>query len=664
MRICKSIINSLLLFTIPSAPLYPQTENPQVEESPTEKFPFSDRLFSYDDVLKLLDEIESGEAEEKYTPEELERITQFIVFLAREGLLPGEDAQELEKDIMDLLYGENDEENEFFYSFNYRYDHAIIPIVFKVIPCRGWLKKKLDKVKRFVKEHKKAIIIGTAIVVATAVVIGVAVAATAGAAAVGTAGAASSPDHDKKGKTKPEEKTSVPLPLVATNNMQEAPMLKSLLDYETSTFKENLVSEQFFQPNQLSLQENGRALGSLFAHDAFTDLKNYITEYPPLSQEIQNIGLQNRYSMPTGNGHQEIDRKFSTDYAHQFDPNKETNFNALSYQLRGEKALEFGYFNQAVNDLGKAIELNPTNPISYLQRGVANFGLGQYDQAIKDYHNYISQIPPITYSFNTSEFVIGVIKGFPNACAKHSKGFLLSLSDLVTHPIHTIEKICQALTILTELALTEQWGALGEAISPEVHHLITKWNTFPSSERGDLAINAFVKLGIDIFIPAKIPKLLSQGIKGAKELATAYKTLQTAEQTLLLEAAAELGSGAKVAEVIQAKAITRAEELGFSASEIGQLRKIGKLEEITGLSIQTGEVVQLEKRISGWLGEGTKLIRNEAGDPIFISKDGLKRIRFDFNNSHGDKVHLHIEQKLNGRWQDASSQHRIYPTDG
>ena len=70
---------------------------------------------------------------------------------------------------------------------------------------------------------------------------------------------------------------------------------------------------------------------------------------------------------------------------------------------------------------------------------------------------------------------------------------------------------------------------------------------------------------------------------------------------------------------------------------------------------------QLEKQISDWLGEGTHLMRNKAGDPVFLSKDGLRRIRFDFNNPHGDKLHLHIEHKIGGKWEDASSQHRIYP---
>ena len=74
-------------------------------------------------------------------------------------------------------------------------------------------------------------------------------------------------------------------------------------------------------------------------------------------------------------------------------------------------------------------------------------------------------------------------------------------------------------------------------------------------------------------------------------------------------------------------------------------------------------ITKLEGRISNWLGEETRLIRNQAGDPVFISKDCTRRVRFDFNNSHGDKMHIHFEKKAGKKWIDASSKHRIYPRD-
>ncbi|MBM3201872.1 MAG: hypothetical protein FJZ56_05635 [Chlamydiae bacterium] len=73
------------------------------------------------------------------------------------------------------------------------------------------------------------------------------------------------------------------------------------------------------------------------------------------------------------------------------------------------------------------------------------------------------------------------------------------------------------------------------------------------------------------------------------------------------------------------------------------------------------EIVRLESRISEWLGEGARLIRNEAGDPIFLSKDGFRRVRFDFNRpTPHNSPHSHIEYKLNGVWEDSG---QIYPID-
>ena len=52
----------------------------------------------------------------------------------------------------------------------------------------------------------------------------------------------------------------------------------------------------------------------------------------------------------------------------------------------------------------------------------------------------------------------------------------------------------------------------------------------------------------------------------------------------------------------------------------------------TGIDKNTAsEVIKLEGKISKWLGEGTRLIRNEAGDVIVLSKDGARCVRFDFN---------------------------------
>jgi hypothetical protein len=63
-----------------------------------------------------------------------------------------------------------------------------------------------------------------------------------------------------------------------------------------------------------------------------------------------------------------------------------------------------------------------------------------------------------------------------------------------------------------------------------------------------------------------------------------------------------------------------------------------------------------------WLGKDYKTITNKAGDKIYMSKDGLRKIRFDIKNSHGDIPHIHLEIFKNGKWYDAiPGIHRIYP---
>lgn len=72
-------------------------------------------------------------------------------------------------------------------------------------------------------------------------------------------------------------------------------------------------------------------------------------------------------------------------------------------------------------------------------------------------------------------------------------------------------------------------------------------------------------------------------------------------------------------------------------------------------------ISNLEKRISEWIGNNSKMIQNDSGDLIFISKDGSRKIRFDFNNpSPHNNPHCHIEQLIDGKWNKSG---QIYPID-
>jgi ribosomal protein S6 len=57
------------------------------------------------------------------------------------------------------------------------------------------------------------------------------------------------------------------------------------------------------------------------------------------------------------------------------------------------------------------------------------------------------------------------------------------------------------------------------------------------------------------------------------------------------------------------------------------------------------------------VGEITKY----SGDIILISKDGLRKLKFDIKNQHRDGPHLHLRVFRNGKWRDAIKEnHRIH----
>ena len=63
-----------------------------------------------------------------------------------------------------------------------------------------------------------------------------------------------------------------------------------------------------------------------------------------------------------------------------------------------------------------------------------------------------------------------------------------------------------------------------------------------------------------------------------------------------------------------------------------------------------------------WLGEDCRMITKDSGDIILISKDGLRKLRFDIRNPHGYPSHVHLEVFKNGDWVDAiSGIHHLYP---
>lgn len=557
----RAFTHALLLVTTPPSLVHPQEFS--VQSFPQEVAPKNLSSLSYDEILELLQSIESGEFEERASLEEQERVMQFITHLAKEGAIPGvHDIFALESDIQELFNTKSYHD----YAFSWGEEEIVL--------CG--FKSGCKKFAQFVKDHKTEIIIGiiivAAIVVAVAVVTSSYATASAASAIAGGAGAMDS------------------------SSSSPTPNLNTTIDREIYAFKDTIAREEFLQPNftpkynNLSIEETGRALGSIFAHETARNLEQQASYHPQLFQEMHSM----KSSCPSlsSYGSNPIDEKFSTNNAFLYaNPKQEYDFVSLAYQAKGESALNSYCYQDAVYNLSKAIELEPQNSFAYLERGIAHFNLGNYEKSLEDYHTFTAESSkkPLV----ASEFAFGFIKGLPRGvgdgikdCTDVACNSARGLAQAVRHPIntgkellHTSQEIKAAFSALYDIGVSEGWNVVAGMTFSEVSELVQQWDTLDSEVRGEKSGYLFGKYGTDMLAFGGTVKVGLKTARGVRSFSTAYKNLQRAEKMLLLESAASLESTGGLAAVQSAqKSLVLSEELGFSLKELEHLRKAGQLE--------------------------------------------------------------------------------------
>ncbi|MEK7339455.1 MAG: hypothetical protein AABZ92_01930, partial [Verrucomicrobiota bacterium] len=146
----KAFIYSLLLVTTPFSFVYPQNAPLQITQKVNKKH--TESILSYDEIIHLLDELESGELEKRSTSEDLEKTNHFLALLAKEGLLPDESEEDLSDDVEELLHTDNP------YKYAFSLDassYMIVPTIAseygEMVLCKSWLGKKWKKTKKFAK---------------------------------------------------------------------------------------------------------------------------------------------------------------------------------------------------------------------------------------------------------------------------------------------------------------------------------------------------------------------------------------------------------------------------------------------------------------------------------------------------------------------------------
>jgi hypothetical protein len=587
MRIFPATIHSILLVITPTLLAHPIAPTPKFVNHTANHEPFQIpdlQTLSYDEVVDLLEKIESDSFIDNCSTEDLDQINRFISFLAIEG------ANDDEKVDMENATASLFRKNDFQYGTlkNSNFSYTLMPTIYmkgdyEIILCKSWFKKQWDQTRKFVKEHKKEIIIGAIVVVTIAVVVVAAVAissaaaGTAAASAVASAQSASQSNSPKNGDNNQSTELSSIEPL--TESLQE----------QVAIFKETVAKEQFAaapESNGISIEENGRIIGSLFAHKTLDNVAAYLNENRLSSTDVNHLSTPKWAHYPqnaTSSLHAFPDSLFSTDYTTASFQNFD-NLNDLSYQIRGNLALSTENYLQAVQDFGKAISLSPNNPTLYLERGIAHFELGNYENSLSDYSQFVEKTGE---PFSVTDFSLGFARGVPKGVCESGKDGLIFLSDFITHPIHTSKQIASSLTQLVLLVKNDEYGVVAKCLSPELHELVTNWDTLPSVTRGELAGYAIGKIGTDLLAPGAVAKIAAKSITSAKELVAICKNLQLAQDILILETASGIGIPAKISEVMEMskKAATLGEELGIINNEIRfSIRNLTSIQERNFLS--------------------------------------------------------------------------------
>jgi len=427
---------------------------------------------------------------------------------------------------------------------------------------KGAMGKIGHKVAKFWKKHKKAILITAAIVAVVATIVVIAIvageeAAAGVAAAGGAAGVAGASDQ------KSEEK---PHPIPNPSPPTEAPKI----DYPFETFDPTPF------PGKITFGDSGVHFDGRFS--SYDEIllnppsgNSWVTHWLNSSEQFKTEAPLIFPHFPSG-------LPIIFDEKVHITP----ELNVLSYQARGDWALSTGYYSQALQDFNTAIEIEPANATSYLGRGSVQFELGQYDACIQDYNQYTSLAPK---EFSVTDFSLGFAKGLPKGIYDSGEGMLLFLTDLVSHPIQTGSQVYESFATLSQLVKAGEWETVGAALSPEVHELITQWDTLPDSKKGELAGYAFGRHGADILLPGGAAKVVAKGSIAVKEFGAICKNLQSAEKVFVLEAVAKgSNAGINIGEVITSaeRILTAGEDLGLTAKQMAELKQAGNLEQVVG----------------------------------------------------------------------------------
>lgn len=384
----KMFTHCALLSFIPTLFIYPQNElhTIKLEVEYQQEIGSWIRPTTYDEIMQMFEDLETGELEKKYTFSQLKQLNQYLAILANEGLLPDqiEEGIDLEEDIYDLMYGEDDV-FRVDYDLDNNNEYMIVPALYngnstyRIIQC-GKVHRAWEKTKKFAKKHKKILIVGGVVVIAVTA-IAVAVVAAASSAAAAAAGSLDSNSSKSNESGTEEPIIAVSKELFPSFNSNEAPMMKAAIDEHFSSFKEFIKLDNDAQQINIprgwdgfSFREKVREVGSHIAHQAFDEITDLVKIVPQLCEDVKEIGAKflssdfnlsnslstmdsmdsiENFENMVAKGHETIDKSFLTDQAEFFTTEAKKNAPKFAIGVIPLPGMIYGNGNINVKEFSK-----------------------------------------------------------------------------------------------------------------------------------------------------------------------------------------------------------------------------------------------------------------------------------------------------------------------
>jgi len=499
------------------------------------------QIDSYDDICQLLEQIENDELEDRCSDADLEKINHFLVSLAKEGvnLENTEEVHALDHAISSLFLKKDQR-------FQIAYHWMTVNEDCELEFCKSWVSKQWKQTKKFVKHHKKEIIIGAAVVAVAAIVIcALLPASTAVAAGAGSIGVFT--DSEK----------------IDTGSID-----KGVISEELDEFKSTILQNDLFDnlDPDFPIEENGKIVGQIFG-----------------KRVVENVADKSRGYLSDfeENAHRNIEKQFklADHFSRSEQPLADFHF------LRAEKALERNCYSQALADYDSTLALKPDQYDAHLGKSVTHLKMGNHEYAADSFEQYIVSKPSSLE--NIKKFSSNFIEGFVRGAKESVVGLVHFGKDCILHPINTVKEIYEVCSILHSLVRTNEWKTIGKALSPEVYELITNWEELQLEKRVELSGFAVGKYGTDVFAPGTLLKVGKSAIHDGKIIANLAKHLSASEKLLLIEAGIDSGALSKAAkfenqsfykQINSKRIISFDEEPGFIVQKANHYKQSGRLE--------------------------------------------------------------------------------------